>query len=91
VVKIYKFKEKEMNNFIYAASPWVIIGMAVVALVASRAKRKDNDEKKDNYMTEGMCIGICLGVALSSSGIDQSLGISLGMLIGEIIGMNIKK
>lgn len=81
-----------MDNFIYAAAPWIIIGMAVVTLFVIKAKGKNENVKRENYMTEGMCIGICLGVVLGSSGIiDLALGISLGMLIGEVIGMGIKK
>lgn len=80
-----------MGDFITAALPWVVIGLAAAFFCAARIKRK-GEEYERNYMTVGMCIGMCIGTALGSTGIiNLGLGISLGVLAGEIIGMNIRE
>lgn len=79
-----------MKDFIFAAMPFVIVGICI-AIICANAKKEDLKDTK-NCLTEGMCIGMCLGVALSTSlQINLGLGVSLGMLIGETIGMFIKK
>ena len=79
-----------MRDFMLAALPWIIIGIAVAVIFAFRSRKKDDEPQ--NCMTEGMCIGMCLGVAIGSTGlISLALGISSGMLIGEVIGFIIKK
>lgn len=77
-----------MKDFITAALPWIIIGIAIALLAVNAGKRK----KGDDNMSEGMCIGMCIGVALGASGvIDLGLGISLGMLAGMAVGSCVKK
>ena len=77
-----------MKDFITAALPWIIIGIAIALLAVNAGKRK----KGADSMSEGMCIGMCVGVALGASGvIDLGLGISLGMLAGMAVGSCIKK
>ena len=72
-----------MKDFITAALPWIIIGIAIALLAVNAGKRKKGEKKADDNMSEGMCIGMCIGVALGASGvIDLGLGISLGMLAG---------
>ena len=93
-----------MVDFLLAALPWVLMGVAVALFAGHHAKSKrqpGNDEQEgaggdkkgaDNRMAEGMSLGMCFGVAISSSGIcDLAIGISLGMLLGMLVGMNIKK
>lgn len=75
-----------MKDFIFAALPFVIIGICLAIICANLKK------DKKTYCTEGMSIGMCLGVALSSTfDMNIGLGISLGMLIGETIGILIEK
>ena len=78
-----------MKDFITAALPWIIIGIAIALLAVNAGKRKKGEKKADDNMSEGMCIGMCIGVALGASGvIDLGLGISLGMLAGMGVGMD---
>ena len=49
-----------MRDFMIAALPWIIIGIAVAVIFAFRSRKKDDEPQ--NCMTEGMCIGMCLGV-----------------------------
>lgn len=75
-----------MKDFIFAALPFVIIGICV-AIIAANYK----NEKK-TYASEGMALGMCFGVAISSAfHINYGLGISLGLLIGEAIGITKEK
>lgn len=75
-----------MKDFIFAALPFVIIGICV-AIICSKFK-----EKKKTYCSEGMAIGMCFGVAFSTIfHINLGLGISIGMLIGEAIGISKEK
>ncbi len=73
-----------MKDFITAALPWIIIGIAIALLAVNAGKRK----KGDDNMSEGMCIGVALG---ASGVIDLGLGISLGMLAGMAVGSCVKK
>lgn len=79
-----------MKDFIFAAMPFVVVGICI-AILCVNSKKMHADGKK-NYLTEGMCIGSCLGVAFSTAmQINLGLGISLGMLLGETVGMFIKE
>ena len=75
-----------MRDFMIAALPWIIIGIAVAVIFAFRSRKKDDEPQ--NCMTEGMCLGVAIG---STGLISLALGISSGMLIGEVIGFIIKK
>lgn len=88
-----------MGDFIKAALPWVVMGIAIIILGISHSKKKGSnnveaktqeepDKENANYMTEGMCIGIALG---STGLFNSGTGISIGMLLGMVIGMQIKK
>lgn len=79
-----------MKDFIWAALPFIIVGLCLAVILANR------DHKQNNYSAEGMCIGMCLGMCLglclsSVLSIDMGLSLSLGMLIGETVGLLIKK
>lgn len=75
-----------MKDFIFAALPFIIIGICLAFICANGKKYKET------YCSEGMAIGMCLGVAIASAlHINLSLGISIGMLIGEAIGINKEK
>ena len=79
---------KNVTDFLSAALPWIIIGLtlAVFFVKADKRKKSDEDEREEDYGTEGMCIGMCIGAA-----IDVHYGLSLGMLLGYAIGSCIKK
>lgn len=79
-----------MKDFILAALPWILIGIAIAIICVSM--NTHNVGKTKNYLTEGLCIGICFGLTLSFAiFISQALGTSLGMLLGVTIGIMIKK
>ena len=54
-------------DFIQAALPWVAMGLllAIFSVRSAAVKRKD-DNKCDDYGTEGMCLGMCLGTAIGT-------------------------
>lgn len=93
-----------MFDFLKAAFPWVVIGVAIALFAANHAKTKkqkadegngetsDSEKAQENRMTEGMSIGMCLGVMFGTTGVcDLATGISLGMLLGMVVGMSMKK
>ncbi len=78
-----------MKDFITAALPWVMMGLALAVLAASYAREKKEDQKKRNELQlGGMALGMLLGVALGITGLleNHALGISLGALWGLVIG-----
>lgn len=93
-------EDHEMTDFLLAALPWVIIGIAIAIIAANfgRKKRKlntkeqenldeenlPNKDDKGNYMSVGMCLGMCIGTVFSSTGI---VPLSYGISFGMLIGM----
>lgn len=78
-----------MKDFITAALPWVMMGLALAVLAASYAREKKEDQKKRNELQlGGMALGMLLGVALGITGLleNHALGISLGAPWGLVIG-----
>jgi hypothetical protein len=89
-----------MADFILAALPWIVIGIAAAVAAAylggKRRKVKVNANREtdettsknengtDNYMSIGMCLGMCCGSALGVTGIFPS---SYGAAFGMLIGM----
>ena len=79
-------------DFLRAAMPWVTMGLLLAVFASRSAKKKTDEEKTDNYGTEGMCLGMCFGTAIGTSlGNHTGIGICLGMLLGLAIGSGIKK
>lgn len=75
-----------MKDFIFAALPFIIIGISLAVICANF-----KNEKK-TYCSEGMAVGMCFGVAIASAlKVNMGLGISIGMLVGEAIGITIEK
>ena len=75
-----------MKDFIFAALPFVIIGICV-AIICAKFK-----EEKKTYCSEGMALGMCFGVAIGTSfGNNTGIGLTLGMLAGLVIGSLIEK
>lgn len=66
-----------MKEFVTAALPWILMGLALAVWAAAAVKKKRRNKanttatasasgwqkNKFGYMTEGMCLGICAGVA----------------------------
>ena len=83
-----------VKDFVLAALPWVLMGvaLAVVATLFARREKTGRKPVKETYMGEGVALGMLFGVAIGSSGvIDLSIGMSIGMMLGMVIGMSMEK
>lgn len=81
-----------MKDFIMAALPWLITGLALAILEANAVKKKGNnsDTGESTYLTVGMCIGTIIGVVVWSV-FYNTYGLGFGMLAGEAIGSCFKR
>ena len=83
---------KDVMDFLSAALPWICIGFLLAVFFAQSARRKKDNEKNENYGTEGMALGMCFGTAIATSiGNNTGIGLTLGMLAGFVIGSCIEK
>jgi len=89
-----------MTDFLLAALPWVVMGIAIAFAVVNFSKKKcklnieiqkgldeENSKStidKNDYMSGGMCLGICFGSVFSLLGI---VSLSYGISFGMLIGM----
>lgn len=75
-----------MREFVLAALPWVLAGLAVAIICAGMSKKKkEKDEKKtQQHMALGLSLGLLWGVALNNCGLweNHTLGYALGPLWG---------
>ena len=74
-----------MKDFLLAALPWGLCGLAVAIVCAKLGKRKEDPDKKlDQQIALGMALGLMLSPALNSIGLWEShaVGIALGPLWG---------
>lgn len=75
-----------MKEFILAALPWVLAGLAVAIICAGLGKRKSerNEKERQQHIALGLSLGLLWGVALNNCGLweSQSLGLALGPLWG---------
>ena len=74
-----------MKDFIIAALPWVLCGLAVAILCARLGRQGGSKSKKlDQSMAVGAALGLLLGVTLNGCGLweNHALGFSLGPLWG---------
>lgn len=65
-------------EFVRAALPWAILGVAVAVLCVRRGRQQKQEKSRQDYSGEGMCLGM-------------GLGLSLGMLAGMAIGACVEK
>ena len=87
-----------MKDFIIAALPWVVMGIALAIFASKNAKMSQAREAGEvdeeakarlkNQMTQWMCIGLVAGVFISSAfkNVSTAIGVSFGALIGMLIG-----
>ena len=75
-----------MRDFLLAALPWVLCGIAVAIICAGLGREKANEEKKalEQRMALGLALGLMFGAALNSVGLweNHALGFALGPLWG---------
>ena len=75
-----------VKDFVLAALPWVLAGIAVAILCAGMGTRKakENSKALEVRMAIGTALGLMAGVALNYCGLWEShaLGLALGPLWG---------
>lgn len=85
---------KTFLDFIFAALPFVAVGIFVALLAVRHAvkKNKKRKEQPEDYGIEGMCIGMSFG-SLIGAMCENHIGICmmLGMILGLVIGTCIPK
>ena len=81
-----------MRDFIMAALPLVVVGIALAVFFTGRAGKKKKQEKESGYEAERMSLGMCFGAAVGAI-FPEYIGVTLsvGMLIGLLVGMYVKK
>ena len=77
-----------MRDFMMAALPLVVAGIALAVFFAGLAEKKKKQEKKNGYEAMGMSLGMCFGAAVGTI-FPEYIGVtlSMGMLVGLVIGM----
>ena len=73
-----------MKDFILAALPRVLCGIAVAIICVQSAHRKEN-KNADRHIAMGLAIGLMLGPAINSIGLWENHGI--GIALGPLWGM----
>ena len=75
-----------VKDFVLAALPWILAGIAVAILCAGMGTRraKENSKALEEHMAIGTSLGLLAGVALNYCGLWEShaLGLALGPLWG---------
>ena len=81
-----------MRDFIMAAVPLEVVGIALAVFFTGRAGKKKKQEKESGYEAERMSLGMCFGAAVGAI-FPEYIGVTLsvGMLIGLLVGMCVKK
>lgn len=67
-----------MKDFVLAALPWVLAGLAVAILCTKGSRRKSS--ATEQRIALGMSLGLLLGLALNGCGLWEShaIGLALG-------------
>ena len=81
-----------MRDFMMAALPLVVAGIALAVFFAGRAGKKKKQEMENGYEAMGMSLGMCFGAAVGTI-FPEYIGVTLsvGMLAGLLVGMCVKK
>lgn len=78
-----------MKDFIVAALPFIILGVCIAVICKCN---KDNKNKDNTYILEGMVLGMSFGLMFGNMlNYNTGLCLSLGMVIGEAVGCSIEK
>ena len=72
-----------MKDFIFAALPFVLMGLALGVFFANFAKRQKEPEKNNDLAGLGIALGTAVGIAVGTALDNAGLGAGLGMLIGS--------
>lgn len=82
-----------MRDFLSAALPWVLAGVAVIILCAGGSRKKPTDgeaeDQEGQRIAVGMSLGLLLGILLDACGLweDHSYGLALGPLWGMALAV----
>lgn len=78
-----------MMEFVWAALPWVMLGVALALYISRTGARKAGDGKgNSSFLNLGLCVGLLSGVLVSFLGlVPLGLGLGLGALLGVLFGM----
>lgn len=87
-----------MKDFITAAFPWVVLGIAIAVACAVYARKKNTkqadskDAEKENGLAMGFthrvwCLGVAFGTLIGSVTDNQGLWMPLGLSIGMLFGI----
>jgi len=71
-----------MKDFVYAALPWVLMGLALAVFFYGMANKRQKSEDKKDYYGMGIALGAAAGIAIGTALNDVGLVAGLGMLIG---------
>ena len=77
-----------MKEFVSAALPWLLTGIALAILAVNHGMENQKDGKRRARIAMGAGFGLLLGVVLNSCGLWEShvLGLVLGPLWGMALG-----
>ena len=73
-------------DFLWAALPWIVIGLFLAVFFARSAKKKKDEEQKDDYGTTGMCLGMCFGTAIGTA-LGNNTGIGISITANKVPGV----
>ena len=75
-----------MKDFVLAALPWVLAGLAAAILCTKGSRKSSATEQR---IALGMSLGLLLGLALNGCGLWEShaIGLALGPLWGMALAM----
>lgn len=57
-----RIERNAILEFVHAALPWVILGVAVAVLCVRRGGQQKQEKSRQDYSGEGMCLGMGLGM-----------------------------
>ena len=75
-----------IKDFVLAALPWILAGLAVAIICAGMGTRKSEKREKETeqHIAIGLSLGLLFGVALNGCGLwdNHAIGFALGPLWG---------
>ena len=77
-----------MMDFIFAALPWVMFGLALAIYFSKVGTKRAGDGKGDvGRLNFGFCAGLVSGALVSFLGlVPLGMGLGLGALLGVLLG-----
>ena len=77
-----------MMEFVFAALPWVMFGLALAIYFSKVGAKKAGDGKGDiGRLNFGLCSGLAAGAVVSLLGlVPLGVGLGMGALLGVLFG-----